>query len=73
MMKVKDVDYELVAKLEVIQLHLRDHSKAGRCNGRSALSDSALRKREKRRSKLKPTGALLEAKGNFKTANTRKS
>ena len=27
MTEVKDVDYELVAKPELIQLHLRDHGK----------------------------------------------
>lgn len=68
--EVKDVDYELVAKPDVIQLHLRDHGKpvdVSKVGAKLTLLSGA----EKQEIELKPVGALLEAKGDFKVANAK--
>ncbi|MCK6405764.1 MAG: hypothetical protein L6Q60_07080 [Rhodocyclaceae bacterium] len=68
--EVKDVDYELVAKPDVIQLHLRDHGKpvdVSKVGAKLTLLSGT----EKQEVELKPAGALLEAKGNFKVANAK--
>ena len=68
--EVKDVDYELVAKPELIQLHLRDHGKPVDVSKVSAKL-TLLSGTEKQEIELKPAGAFLEAKGNFKVANAK--
>ena len=68
--EVKDVDYELVAKPDVIQLHLRDHGKpvdVSKVGAKLTLLSGT----EKQEVELKPAGALLEAKGNFKVVNAK--
>ena len=63
--EVKDMDYELVTKPEVIQLHLRDHGKPVDVANASAKL-TILLGTEKQEIELKPAGQWLEAKGNFK-------
>ena len=63
--EVKDMDYELVTKLEVIQLHLRDHGKPIDVANVSAKL-TILVGTEKQEIELKPSGQWMEAKGNFK-------
>ena len=65
--EVKDMDYELVAKPDVMQLHLRDHGKAVDISKASAKM-TLLAGAEKQEVELKPAGDKLEAKGNFKVA-----
>ena len=63
--EVKDMDYELVAKPTVIQLHLRDHGKptdVARASAKLTLLSGA----EKQEVELKPAGDKLEATGTFK-------
>lgn len=63
--EVKDVDLELVAKPDVIQLHLRDHGKpVDVTNGSAKLT--LLSGTDKQEVELKPAGDRLEAKGSFK-------
>jgi len=63
--EVKDLDLELVAKPEVIQLHLRDHGKpVDVANGSAKLT--LLSGANKQDVELKPSGDRLEAKGSFK-------
>ena len=63
--EVKDIDLELVAKPDVIQLYLRDHGKpvdvAGGSGKVTLLSGS-----EKQDVELKPATDRLEAKGSYK-------
>jgi hypothetical protein len=62
---VKDVDYELVAKPDVLQLYLRDHGKpvdVSKTKAKVTLLSGA----DKQEVELKPTGDKLEAKGSFK-------
>ena len=62
---VKDVDYELVAKLDVLQLYVRDHGKpvdVSKTTAKVTLLSGA----DKQEVELKPTGDKLEAKGTFK-------
>lgn len=68
--EAKDGDYELVAKPDVIQLHIRDHGKQVDVSKVSAKL-TLLSGMEKQEVELKPAGALLEAKGNFKVANAK--
>ncbi len=68
--EVKDVDYELVAKPELIQLHLRDHGKPVDVSKVSAKL-TLLSGTEKQEIELKPACAFLEAKGNFKVVNAK--
>ena len=63
--EVKDVDYELVAKPTVIQLHLRDHGKATDVSKATA-KVTLLTGTEKQEIELKPAGDKLEAIGAFK-------
>jgi hypothetical protein len=63
--EVKDVDYELVAKPALIQLHLRDHGKAVDVSKASAKL-TLLAGSEKQEIDLKPAGDKLEASGSFK-------
>ena len=63
--EVKDVDLELVAKPDVIQLHLRDHGKpVDVTNGSAKLT--LLSGTDKQEVELRPAGDRLEAKGSFK-------
>lgn len=65
--EVKDMDYELVAKPDALQLHLRDHGKAvDVTKGTAKLI--LLTGAEKQEVELKPVGDKLEAKGSFKVA-----
>lgn len=63
--EVKDMDYELVAKPTVIQLHLRDHGKAVDLSKATA-KVTLLTGSEKQEVELKPAGDKLEATGSFK-------
>ncbi|MBN9203730.1 hypothetical protein [Methylibium petroleiphilum] len=63
--EVKDMDYELVAKPTVIQLHLRDHGKAADLSKATAKL-TLLTGTEKQEVELKPAGDKLEATGSFK-------
>jgi hypothetical protein len=63
--EVKDMDYELVAKPTVIQLHLRDHGKAADLTKATA-KVTLLTGAEKQEVELKPAGDKLEATGTFK-------
>lgn len=68
--EVRDVDYELVARPDVIQLHLRDHGQpvdVSQASARLTLLSGA----EKREIELKPAGPLLEARGDFRIAGAR--
>ncbi len=63
-----DMDYELVAKVDTITLHLRDHGKPATAQGVSAKL-TLLNGTEKSEVMLAPAGSShLEAKGNFKVA-----
>ena len=63
--EVKDIDYELVAKPTVIQLHLRDHGKPADVSKATA-KVTLLSGTEKQEVELKPAGDKLEATGSFK-------
>ena len=63
--EVKDIDYELVAKPTVIQLHLRDHGKPADVSKATA-KVTMLSGTEKQEVELKPAGDKLEATGTFK-------
>jgi hypothetical protein len=63
--EVKDIDYELVAKPTMIQLHLRDHGKPADVSKASAKL-TLLTGTEKQEVELKPAGDKLEASGTFK-------
>ena len=65
--EVKDVDYELVARPDVLQLHARDHGKALDMNGATA-KVTLLSGKDRQDVELKPAGDRLEAKGSFKVA-----
>ena len=64
---VKDVEFELVAKPDSLQLHLRDHGKPVDVSKASAKL-TLLAGTEKQEVELKPAGEKLEAKGSFKVA-----
>jgi hypothetical protein len=64
-MEVKDIDYELVAKPTVVQLHLRDHGKPTDISKASAKL-TLLTGTDKQVVELKPAGNKLEATGSFK-------
>ena len=64
--EVKDIDMELVAKPDVVQLHVRQGNKAVDVSKASARV-TLLVGTEKQDIDLKPAGDRLEAKGNFKT------
>ncbi len=61
----KAMDYELVAKPELLQLYLRDHGKPMDISKASA-KITLLAGTEKQDIELKPAGSHLEAKGQFK-------
>jgi hypothetical protein len=63
--EVKDIDYELVAKPTVIQLHLRDHGKSADMS-RATAKLTLLSGTEKQEVELRPAGDKLEALGTFK-------
>ena len=63
--EVKDIDYELVAKPTLIQLHLRDHGKPADVSKATA-KITLLTGPEKQEVELKPAGDKLEAAGSFK-------
>lgn len=65
--EVKDMDYEFVAKPDVLQLYLRDHDKAVDVSKASAKA-TLLTGKEKQEIELKPAGDKLEAKGSFRVA-----
>ncbi len=65
--EVKDMDFELVAKADVVQLYLRDHGKAVNINKTTA-KVTFLTGSEKTEVELKPVGDKFEAKGAFKLA-----
>ncbi|OQC12713.1 hypothetical protein [Candidatus Skiveiella danica] len=65
--EVKDMDYELVARPDAMQLHLRDHGKAVDISKASAKL-TLLAGTEKQEVELKPAGDKLEARGVFKVA-----
>jgi hypothetical protein len=63
--EVKDMDYELVAKSNAIQLYLRDHGKKVDMSKATA-KVTLLTGAEKQEVELKPTGDKLETTGSFK-------
>ena len=68
--EVKDMDYELVAKPDLIQLHLRDHGKpvdVSKTNAKLTILVGA----DKQEVELSPAGQHLEAKGSFKVNNSK--
>jgi hypothetical protein len=65
--EVKDIDYEVVAKSDVIQIYARDHGKAVKIDGGKA-KVTLLNGSEKAEVELLPAGDKLEAKGSFKVA-----
>ena len=68
--EVKDMDYELVATPETIQLHVRDHGKSVDVS-KSNAKLTILVGTYKQEVELKPAGAQLEATGSFKLANSK--
>lgn len=63
--EVKDIDLELVAKPDLIQLHLRDHGKpVDVTNGSARIT--LLAGADKQEVELKPAGDRFEASGRFK-------
>ncbi len=64
---VKDIDYELVVKTDVLQLFVRDHGKpvdVSKTTAKVTLLSGA----DKQEVELNPTDDKLEAKGSFKTS-----
>ena len=68
--EVKDMDYELVATPETIQLHVRDHGKSVDVS-KSNAKLTILVGTDKQIVELKPAGQQLEAAGSFKFANSK--
>lgn len=62
--EAKDMDYELVAKPDVLQLYVRDHGKPVDVTKASAKA-TLLSGSEKQEIELKPSEGKLEARGNF--------
>ena len=65
--EVKHVEYEIVAKPEMIQIYLGDHGKSMKVDGAKA-KVTLLNGTEKSEVELVPAGDKLEAKGAFKVA-----
>ncbi len=68
--EVKDMDYELVAKPDLIQLYLRDHGQpvdVSKSNAKLTILVGA----DKQEVELKPAGQPLAATGSFKLANSK--
>lgn len=63
----KAMDYELVAKPDVLQLYLSDHGKA-MDTSKATAKLTLLAGADKQEVELKPVGDKLEAKGSFKVA-----
>ncbi len=63
--EVKDMDYELVAKPDVLQLYVRDHGKPVDVSKASA-KVTLLAGAEKQEVELAPAAEKLEAKGSYK-------
>ena len=63
--EIKDVDYELVAKPDVLQLYVRDHGKPVDVSKATA-KITLLSGGDKQELELKPSADRLEAKGSFK-------
>ena len=64
------MDYELVAKPDLIQLYLRDHGQpvdVSKSNAKLTILVGA----DKQEVELKPAGQPLEATGSFKLANSK--
>lgn len=61
----KEVELELVAKPDVIQLHVRDHDGKARDISKASAKVTLLTGKEKQEVELKPAGGVLEAKGAF--------
>lgn len=69
--EVKDIEYELLAKPDSVQLYLRDHGKPVDVSKATAKL-TMLSGMDKQEVELKPAGDKLEAKGSFKiAANTK--
>lgn len=67
----KDMDYELVAKADIVQLYLRDHGKPVAVEGLTAKL-TLLSGSKRQEVELKPAGDRLEAQGQFNvTSNTK--
>lgn len=64
----KDMDYELVAKADVVQLYLTDHGKPVALEGLTAKL-TLLSGSERQEVELKPAGDRLEAQGQFNVAS----
>jgi len=69
--EVKDIEYELLAKPDSMQLYLRDHGKPIDVSKATA-KVTLLTGMEKQEVDLKPAGDKLEAKGSFKIATNTK-
>jgi hypothetical protein len=70
--EVKDMDFELVAKPELVQLYLRSHHKSPNLNKTSA-KITFLTGADKQEVELTPVGDRLEAKGPFKVTSGTKA
>ena len=70
--EAKDIDFELVAQPELIQLYLHNHGKPVDIAGGSA-KVTLLSGAEKQEVELKPAGDHLEAKGSFKVGSGTKA
>lgn len=65
--EVKDVDYEVVAKADTLQIYARDHGKPVKIEGGKA-KVTLLNGSDKTEIELLPVGDKLEAKGSYKVA-----
>lgn len=65
--EVKDMDYEIVAKADMMQIYISDHGKSAKLDGAKA-KVTLLNGSEKSEVELMPAGDKLEAKGAFKVA-----
>lgn len=65
--EAKDMDYEIVAKPELLQIYLSDHGKPAKIDGAKA-KVTLLNGSEKTEAELVAVGDKLEAKGSFKVA-----
>lgn len=70
--QAKDVDYELVAKADKLQLFMRDHGKPFDVSGMTAKA-TLLAGSDKQEVQLQPVDGKLEAAGNFKVASDTKA
>ena len=70
--QAKDVDYELVAKADKLQLFMRDHGKPFDVSGMTATA-TLLARSHKQEVQLHPVDGKLEAAGNFKVASGTKA